>query len=343
VVAPPAGTTQEERPTYLKGFDGIASEPFPDEVRKILAEPVVETDVEIKPDGIVFLPGVAWRRILTRAFGAGGWAIAPRGPSRVMGNIVIYHGALYALGRFVGEAVGECFYRENNANMSYASCVEGARTDCIGRIAKDLGYGAEMWDGNWREQWKAKYATSYQDREGKTRWKLKQRVSNPHDLMAGAGGVAPPAETKSPSPSSPPPAEREPSSTSGVAPVGVGIASPGSAAPSAASAAPASSPSAEPPTESPTAPAAAPSGSSDLASDQAKADVRGVIKALTWTKAFIRLTFRQWFGDAVGTAPNPIEALTQAQAEAGYLLLKMYGGDGYDALVAELRAQGRIR
>ena len=188
-------TKPEPPPQYARGFDGMATEPFPEDARKVLAAPVDPHDVEIKPDGIVFLPGVAYRRILTRAFGAGGWALAPRSPARVMGNIVIYHGALYCLGRFVAEAVGECFYREGNANMSYASCVEGAKTDALSRCCKDLGIATEMWDANWREKWKAQYA--YQDRndltrDGKPKWKLKNRVSNPHDLMAGAGGVEPP-------------------------------------------------------------------------------------------------------------------------------------------------------
>src|SRR5678816_3824301 len=140
----------------IRDSDGMAMEPFPEAARRILAEPVNPHDVEIKPDGIVFLPGVAYRRILTRAFGAGGWAIAPRSPARYMkdNNIVAYHGALYCLGRFVAEAVGECFYRDNNPNMSYASCVEGAKTDALGRCCKDLGIGTEMWDANWREQWK---------------------------------------------------------------------------------------------------------------------------------------------------------------------------------------------
>jgi hypothetical protein len=195
-------TAPVSTPQFFRGFEGAAVEPFPEAVRLVLAEKVNPRDVEIKPDGIVFLPGVAWRRILTRAFGAGGWALLPRSPARVMGNLVVYHGALVCLGRFVAEATGECFYREGNSNMSYASCIEGARTDALTRCCKDLGYGAEMWDANWREEWKSKYATTFQGNDGKRKWKLKDRVSNPHDLMVGAGGVAPaPAPAASPPPS----------------------------------------------------------------------------------------------------------------------------------------------
>ena len=116
-----------------------------------------------------------------------------------MDNIVVYHGALVCLGRFVAEAVGECFYRANNPNMSYASCVEGAKTDAISRCCKDLGIATDMWDANWREEWKEKYATSYQskdrDVEAQDDVEAREPASNPHDLMAGAGGAAPPAAT----------------------------------------------------------------------------------------------------------------------------------------------------
>src|SRR5262245_65607405 len=157
--APPAASGG---PQYARGFEGMAVQPFPEEARRVLAEAVDPRDVEIKPDGIVFLPGVAYRRILTRAFGAGGWAIAPRSPARYMkdNNIVVYHGALFVLGRFVAEAVGECFYRDNNPNMSYASCVEGAKTDALSRCCKDLGMATELWDATWREAWKKQHATT---------------------------------------------------------------------------------------------------------------------------------------------------------------------------------------
>jgi hypothetical protein len=300
VVAEP--TAPVSTPQFFRGFEGAAVEPFPEAIRKILAEPVNPGDVEIKPDGIVFLPGVAWRRILTRAFGAGGWAIVPRTPARVMGNLVIYHGALVCLGRFISEAIGECFYREGNANMSYASCIEGARTDCIGRCARDLGYAAELWDANWREDWKTKYATTYEMVNRKTgekekKWKLKNRVSNPHDLMVGAGGVAPePAPVASASASSPP-----------------SPATGGSAGSSAA-------------------PAAAPASTSDDSTDPASPDTgeaasEATLDALTaeirrrkWTRSYA-VTFLQ-----TNFSVDTMSALTQQQAARALVLVMARGG-----------------
>lgn len=315
--AEPGTVSPVAAPQFARGFDGMAVEPFPDETRRVLAEPVNPHDVEIKPDGIVFLPGVAYRRILTRAFGAGGWAIAPRSPARYMkdNNIVVYHGALYCLGRFVAEAVGECFYRDNNPNMSYASCVEGAKTDALSRCCKDLGIATEMWDANWREQWKAKYATSYEDRQsGKTKWRLKSRVSNPHDLMAGAGGVAPPA-----------------------API-----------PSAAStgSTPSKADSPSPPTAGVDGQEPSPADSStpdtgEAATAEQKEAVRATIKALAWKRGYVRQWFHGLFGFGLQIA-DPLEALTQRQADAAYFLLLAHGKPLYERLLADERAKGNV-
>jgi len=162
-------------PQYATGFEGAAAAPFPAEAAAVLAAPVDEREVEIRSDGIVYLPGVAYRRILTRAFGAGAWALLPRGPSRERDGLVIYHGALFVLGRFVSEAVGEC---QTRGGMSYASSLEGARTDALTRCCKDLGVATELWDPAWREQWLAKYAVKeWRDgkngERGKWHWSLK--------------------------------------------------------------------------------------------------------------------------------------------------------------------------
>lgn len=298
-------------PQFARGFDGMATAPFPDETRRVLAEAVNPRDVEIKPDGIVFLPGVAYRRILTRAFGAGGWAIAPRSPARYMkdNNIIVYHGALFCLGRFVAEAVGECFYRDNNPNMSYASCVEGAKTDALSRCCKDLGIATEMWDANWREKWKAEYATTYKqkDRNGeeKTKWKLKNRVSNPHDLMAGAGGVAP-APTAAATES----------------------ARPGSASSTAAAAPePASSPSTD---------------TGEAATDEQKEAIKAQFKRLAFKGGYIKMWIAQTFGLQVADARRAPEVFSQRQADAAFTLLLAHGTALYDKVYAELKGKGDV-
>jgi len=50
----------------------LPSKPFPPEVREKLLAPLDPEDVEIKPDGMIYLPEIKYRRILNLAFGPGG-------------------------------------------------------------------------------------------------------------------------------------------------------------------------------------------------------------------------------------------------------------------------------
>ena len=52
-------------------------------------------------DGIIYLPEIKYRRILNRAFGPGGWGLAPRGPSIVTDKLVTREYALVCQGRSV--------------------------------------------------------------------------------------------------------------------------------------------------------------------------------------------------------------------------------------------------
>ena len=293
------------RPQFMTGFDGMAAAPFPEEARKVLAAHVPPEAVEIKPDGIVFVPGVYYRRQLTRAFGAGGWAIVPRGPARAMNDLVIYPGALYCLGRFVAEAVGECTYRQNS-NMSYASCVEAAKTDALSRCCKDLGMATELWDAAWREQWKADYAEKYEgekwDGRAKamkraTLWRLRSgRPVQDIDLMAGAGA-----------PSVPPKAVDVPKDSTRQ-----------SAEAGAASAAPVSP------------------DAGEAATDEQKEEIRGHVKRLGWKGHFAKMWLKGLFGFA-----SP-DSLSQDQATNAALLLEAWKTEKYGPLLADMRGEGLV-
>lgn len=53
----------------------------------------------MKPDGILYLPEIKYRRILNKAFGPGGWGLAPRGETIVTAKSVTREYALVAKGR----------------------------------------------------------------------------------------------------------------------------------------------------------------------------------------------------------------------------------------------------
>ena len=58
-------------------------------------------DVEVKPDGILYLPEIKYRRILNKAFGPGGWGLAPRGESIVTAKLVTREYGMVVQGRYV--------------------------------------------------------------------------------------------------------------------------------------------------------------------------------------------------------------------------------------------------
>lgn len=84
---------------WSKSFHGLGNEAFPKEAADVLLAPVNPEIVEIKPDGIIYLPEIHYRRILNRAFGPGAWGLAPRGDTIVTDKAVTREYAMIAHGR----------------------------------------------------------------------------------------------------------------------------------------------------------------------------------------------------------------------------------------------------
>jgi hypothetical protein len=145
---------QNKPETAIDVYRGIASGPFAPEAAAILLEQTPDDVVEIRPDGIVYFPGVEYRNRLNKAFGPGAWALMPQ---RIVYNDNdkenTFEGALFVHGRFVAAAIGSHRYNADNGNASYAGSAEAAKTDCLGRCCKDLGIAAELWDKRWVARW----------------------------------------------------------------------------------------------------------------------------------------------------------------------------------------------
>lgn len=84
---------------WTRSYHGLSSQPFSKEAAEILLAPIPVDDVEVKPDGIIYLPEIKYRRILNRAFGPGGWGLAPRGETIVTQKSITREYALVAHGR----------------------------------------------------------------------------------------------------------------------------------------------------------------------------------------------------------------------------------------------------
>ena len=95
----------EKQVDWSNSFHGLSTAAFSKEAAKTLLAPLATDDIEIKPDGIIYLPEIKYRRILNTAFGPGAWGLAPRGETIVTAKAVTREYALVALGRYVGSAL----------------------------------------------------------------------------------------------------------------------------------------------------------------------------------------------------------------------------------------------
>ncbi|CAG8155416.1 unnamed protein product [Penicillium salamii] len=144
----------EERIDWTRSFHGLSAAPFPKEAADILLAETDPMEVEIKPDGILYLPEIKYRRILNRAFGPGGWGLVPRSESIVTPKTVTREYALVCNGRLVSVARGEQDYFSPDG---IPTATEGCRSNALVRCCKDLGIASELWDPRWIRSYKTKY------------------------------------------------------------------------------------------------------------------------------------------------------------------------------------------
>lgn len=140
---------------WSSSFHGLSTIPFSPEVAAVLMKPIPFEDVEIKPDGIIYLPEIKYRRILNQAFGPGGWGMAPRGELMVGEKVVTREYALLVHGRFIAQARGECQFF---ADDGIATAGEGCKSNALMRCCKDLGIASELWDPRYIRDFKKKWA-----------------------------------------------------------------------------------------------------------------------------------------------------------------------------------------
>lgn len=178
---------EENEINWSSSFSGLGSAPFPSHSQEVLAQPLDPKDVEMKPDGIIFLPEIKYRRILNRAFGAGGWGLVPRSETVVTGSSVTREYALICLGRLVSIARGEQDYF---SQAGIPTATEGCKSNALMRCCKDLGIASELWDPYFIKEFKAKYCEDKFVEHVTTKkvrkiWKRKDRgIEYPYKLKA---------------------------------------------------------------------------------------------------------------------------------------------------------------
>ncbi|KAI0433785.1 mitochondrial genome maintenance MGM101 [Xylaria sp. FL1042] len=128
---------------WTNSYHGLGTSAFSAETSTILQARLDPDDIEVKPDGIIYLPEIKYRRILNTAFGPGGWGLAPRGELMVQDRLVTREYALVAHGRFVAQARGEQQYFSEDG---VSTAAEGCKSNALMRCCKDLGIASELWD-----------------------------------------------------------------------------------------------------------------------------------------------------------------------------------------------------
>lgn len=149
-----------------------------EEEQKKLLFPFPVNEIEIRPDGIIYLPQAFCRERLNQSFGIGQWVLIPKASNKDTDRDKLYlPGVLMIRGIFVAEAIGEAelHSKTNNAGekipnpmQSWASVWESAKSDCITRCCKDLGIASELWQPQFREAWKKENAIQvWREKTGK--------------------------------------------------------------------------------------------------------------------------------------------------------------------------------
>ncbi|KAI6146135.1 mitochondrial genome maintenance MGM101-domain-containing protein [Pisolithus tinctorius] len=139
---------------WSRSYYGLSSQAYSKDIADVLLAPIDERDIEIKPDGLIYLPEIKYRRILNKAFGPGGWGLAPRTETNVGPRVVSREYALVCMGRLVAIARGEQEYFDPSG---IPTATEACKSNALMRCCKDLGVASELWDPRFVREFKEKY------------------------------------------------------------------------------------------------------------------------------------------------------------------------------------------
>jgi len=145
--------------------------------RAVLQKPLTVEEIEIRPDGLIYLPWVEYQTRLDKAFGTA-WSMVPNGMPRYDQSTsqIIWGFYLVVEGLLVDFAIGGQEYR-TSGGLNYTDAIEGCKSNALMRLCKRLSIGLDMWRPSFVRNWKEQYAESYQgtDWRGskKTFWRKK--------------------------------------------------------------------------------------------------------------------------------------------------------------------------
>lgn len=162
IALPPEATVEQSIINQLFQAGTIS---FTKKQQETLFTEIPESEVEIRPDGLIYLPWVGYVRRLRDAFG-GKWSIIPIEKKPQMnpdGDGLMWGFYLVIDGKPYGYSIGEQKYIESNKTMSWLDAAEGCKSNALMRLCKGIGIGLEMWSPSFMKAWKEKWAERYWD------------------------------------------------------------------------------------------------------------------------------------------------------------------------------------
>jgi len=153
--------------------------------KKVLYADIHEDDVEIRPDGLTYLPWMEYAKRLREAFGLQ-WSLVEVEPPRVNENLLLWKFYLVIKGRYCGTAIGEQTYNPNNRTMTWGDACEGAKSNALMRLCKGIGIGLELWQPQFIKSWIAEYAEYDNVIDGSRKkkiWRKKESIALDSDTM----------------------------------------------------------------------------------------------------------------------------------------------------------------
>lgn len=143
---------------------GAASKSFSKEITDILSVTPPDDMIEVKRlDGQLYVKPVFYHRILSKAFGVGGWCILPITAPTIVHNtddtgIYIREYALICDNRYVSQSFGEGTIFARNVNSGVTAANELSKQIALSNCCKELGIGEIINVEEFLVSWRGKYA-----------------------------------------------------------------------------------------------------------------------------------------------------------------------------------------
>ncbi len=139
----------------------------PEEKQKLREHMIVEDDdIEIRPEGIIYIEANYLRECLSEIFGQGAWSMIPlSGISRDhdvepgQKDVPIFQRWMLVVHEcYVGQAVGDGRFFINNKETTKADAAEMTASNALSRICKSLSIGANVYRRKFQREFMAKHA-----------------------------------------------------------------------------------------------------------------------------------------------------------------------------------------